>query len=79
MVLIRLKEAAKYTGLHPNTLRRYIDQGVIKGIRLGSGRHRFVEKSELDKLKGTTTEEPKGVAVYLRVSTRKQQEAGNLE
>ena len=79
MVLIRLKEAAKYTGLHPNTLRRYIDQGVIKGIRLGSGGHRFVEKSELDKLKGTTTEEPKGVAVYVRVSTRKQQEAGNLE
>ncbi|MGQ9721925.1 MAG: helix-turn-helix domain-containing protein [Candidatus Jordarchaeum sp.] len=29
-----MKEAAKYTGLHPNTLRRYIDQGVIKGIRL---------------------------------------------
>jgi excisionase family DNA binding protein len=72
-----MKEASKYTGLHPNTLRKYIDQGVIKGVRLG--KHRYVEKAELGRLMGTTKAEPKGVAVYARVSTKKQQDAGNLD
>jgi excisionase family DNA binding protein len=72
-----MKEASKYTGLHPNTLRKYIDQGVIKGVRLG--KHRYVEKAELDRLMGITKAEPKGVAVYARVSTKKQQDAGNLD
>ena len=35
---MRMKEASKYTGLHPHTLRKYIDQGVIKGVRLGKHR-----------------------------------------
>jgi len=72
-----MKEASNYTGLHPNTLRKYIDQGVIKGVRLG--KHRYVEKAELDRLMGITKAEPKGVAVYARVSTKKQQDAGNLD
>jgi excisionase family DNA binding protein len=77
MTLLRMKEASNYTGLHPNTLRKYIDQGVIKGVRLG--KHRYVEKAELDRLMGITKAEPKGVAVYARVSTKKQQDAGNLD
>jgi len=73
---MRIKEASEYTGLHPHTLRKYIDQGVIKGVRLG--KHRYVEKAELDRLRGITEAKPKRVAIYTRVSTKKQQDAGNL-
>jgi excisionase family DNA binding protein len=73
---MRLKEASEYTGLHPNTLRKYVDNGVLKATRLGTGRHRFIEKSELDRLMGKS--QGTGVALYARVSTRKQAEAGNL-
>jgi len=76
MALMRMKEAAKYTGLHPHTLRKYIDRGTIKGVRIG--KHRYVEKAELDRLMDITKRKPSGVAVYVRVSTKKQQEAGNL-
>jgi len=45
-----MKEASEYCGLHPNTLRKYIDEGIIKGVRIG--KHRYVDSSELDKLMG---------------------------
>ncbi len=45
-----MKEASEYCGLHPNTLRKYIDKGIIKGVRIG--KHRYVDSSELDKLMG---------------------------
>lgn len=76
MPLMRMKEAAKHTGLHPHTLRKYIDQGVIKGVRIG--KHRHVERAELDRLMGIIEKRPAGVAIYARVSTKKQQDAGNL-
>ncbi|HEX59127.1 MAG TPA: DNA-binding protein, partial [Methanomicrobia archaeon] len=34
MPLMRVKEAAEYLGVHPNTLRKYIDKGVIRGVRI---------------------------------------------
>ncbi|KXB01990.1 hypothetical protein AKJ45_03795 [candidate division MSBL1 archaeon SCGC-AAA261F19] len=79
MPLMRVKEASEYTGLHPNTIRKYIDEGRLKGTRMGSQRQRVIEKSELDKFMGKSKEEPTGVAIYARVSTRKQKKAGNLD
>jgi excisionase family DNA binding protein len=76
MALMRMKEASEHTGLHPHTLRKYIDQGVIRGVRIG--KHRYVERAELDKLMGAIEAKPKGAVVYARVSTKKQQDAGNL-
>ena len=32
--LMRMKDAAEYSGLHPNMLRKYIDKGVIRGVRI---------------------------------------------
>ena len=79
MTLLRMQEASEYSGLHPHTLRKYIDEGVIKGRKIGT--HRYVDTRELDRLMGceegqdsTIGEE---VVIYARVSTRKQQE--NLE
>ena len=48
MPLMKIGEASKYIGLHPHTLRKYIDQGVIRGVRIG--RYRYVDKAELDRL-----------------------------
>ena len=31
---MRMKDAAEYSGLHPNMLRKYIDKGVIRGVRI---------------------------------------------
>ena len=68
-----MKEAAEYTGLHPNTLRKYIDRGLIKGVRIGT--HRFVEKTELDRIMGRLpSPEDNTAIIYARVSTRKQAE-----
>ena len=75
-MLMRVKQAAEYTGLHPNTIRKYIDKGIIKGIRIG--KHRYVDSSELDRLMGRFTK-VEDVAIYVRVSTHKQEKSGNLE
>ena len=73
MVLMRMKEASEYCGLHPNTLRKYIDKGIIKGVRIG--KHRYVDSSELDRLMGKIKRVPENTAIiYCRVSTRKQKD-----
>ena len=47
MTLLRISEAAKYSGISVNTLRTLIDKGEIKGKRIG-GQRRVSEK-ELDR------------------------------
>ncbi len=46
---IRISEAAVLTGLHPDTLRKYIAKGVLKAVKTPSGERR-VYPSALDKL-----------------------------
>ena len=58
-------------------MRKYVDQGVIRGVRLG--KHRYAEKAELDRIMGVIAREAKGTAIYTRVSTKKQRDAGNLD
>ena len=68
-----MKEASEYCGLHPNTLRKYIDKGIIKGIRIG--KHRYVDSSELDRLMGRIRQTPENTAIiYCRVSKRKKKD-----
>lgn len=76
---MRVKEASEYTGLHPNTIRKYVDEGRIKGKRIGSQGQRVVDKAELDKFMGKSGDGDKGCAIYARVSTRKQKNSGNLD
>lgn len=73
MGLMRMKEASEYSGLHPNTLRKYIDRGIIRGIRIGT--HRFVDKTEIDRFTGKSRGIRDDTAIiYARVSTKKQAE-----
>lgn len=79
MPLLRMKEAAEYSGLHPHTLRKYIDHGLIHGVKIGT--HRYVDIQELDRIMGRSAKlqevNERATLIYARVSTRKQK--SNLE
>lgn len=47
---LTLKEAARRLGVHPNTLRNWEEQGVIRLIRLPGSRYRRVPVSEVQRL-----------------------------
>lgn len=61
---LSLRKAVEITGLHPNTLRKYADNGTIPHYRLPSGDRRF-DVSPLTHARRT-------VVCYARVSTVKQ-------
>ena len=65
------REAAKILGLHPHTLRRYADTGIIPSIKTQSGQRRYDVQTYLGNSKPTTT------ICYCRVSSHKQ--SGDLQ
>ena len=78
-----ISEAAKRLGVHHTTLRKWANEGKIGYTRTVGGRRRFPE-NEITRLLGESVEETvvKGhprACVYVRVSTKKQEESGNLE
>lgn len=68
MSYVKLREACKRTGLHPHTLRKYADTGVIRSIRTPSGQRLF----DIDSFVGD--QHPGKVVIYARVSSHKQQD-----
>jgi excisionase family DNA binding protein len=77
-----ISEAAKRLGVHHTTLRKWANEGKIGYTRTIGGRRRFSE-SEINRLLGVSEVaeicgQPKA-CVYVRVSTKKQEEVGNLE
>lgn len=80
MKLLSIGEAANRLGVHPNRLRAWEKQGLIKPVRLPSGQRRYPAE-EIDRILSTggIKAEPDAVALYARVSTKKQADAGNLE
>jgi predicted site-specific integrase-resolvase len=80
MELISIGEAAKRLGVHPNRLRAWEKQGLIRPVRLPSGQRRYpVEEINRILGMGGMKAEPDAVVLYARVSTKKQADAGNLE
>lgn len=51
MEFLTRKEAAKYFGVHQRTIDRWIENGSLKGYKLGSGRTALlrIPKSEAEK------------------------------
>jgi len=80
MELLTISKAAKKLGVHPNSLRNWEKQGLIKPVRLPGGQRRY-SMDELNRLisSGQLTGEKEVVVLYARVSTKKQAGAGNLE
>ena len=68
MSYVKLREAQERTGLHPHTLRKYADTGVIPSIRTPSGQRLFDIASFMGE------QQPASIIVYARVSSRKQQD-----
>ncbi len=80
MELLTISKAAKKLGVHPNSLRNWERQGLIKPIRLPRGQRRY-SMDELNRVltSGQLVDEKEAVVLYARVSTKKQADAGNLE
>jgi excisionase family DNA binding protein len=49
-ILLNTTAAAEFLGVHPNTLRRWANEGKIDCTRLGSRKDRRFTRQELDKL-----------------------------
>ena len=82
-IYLTIGEVAKRLGKSTGTIRRWEKEGLIKGTRTPKG-HRMFPESEVLRLLGIemTAQQPSQplrVALYARVSTRKQKDAGNLD
>ena len=62
------RKAAQALGLHPNTLRKYADEGRIKAIKTASGQRRYDVDSYI-----RDTGDP-ALVCYCRVSSSKQRD-----
>jgi len=68
--LVRVGVAARYLGLHPMTVRRWIDAGKIHAVQIG--REARIPMTEIERLLG---EQPDGtVVLYGRVSGQGQKD-----
>ena len=68
MSYVKLRQAVEATGLHPHTLRKYADSGLIRSIRTPAGQRLFDIETFID------SQQERQVIVYARVSSRKQQD-----
>ena len=68
MAYIPLRKAVEFLGLHPNTLRRYADEGQIKSIKNAAGQRLYdVESYQRNSIAAT-------IVCYCRVSSAKQRD-----
>jgi len=78
--LITPHQAAKLLSVWPHTLRRWENEGKLKPLRTPGG-HRRYKESQVMVMMGDepVKNDVKRCAIYARVSTAKQAEAGNLQ
>ncbi|SHK23548.1 MerR family DNA-binding transcriptional regulator [Tepidibacter formicigenes] len=77
--LISISEASRLLGVTIKTLKIWDNEGKLKAHRTLGG-HRRYRLSDIEKLleiENQNTE--RNVFIYCRVSTKKQQQSGNLE
>ena len=75
--LLTPKEASKLLGVSTRTIQRWDKQGLIKVVRTPKGRRR-IPLSEIKRILSQTINDRRAV-IYARVSSQKQNNAGNLE
>ena len=68
MAYVPLREAVKQLGLHPNTLRKYADNGKIESIKNEAGQRLFNVESYLRGAARTS------IVCYCRVNSTKQRD-----
>lgn len=68
MAYIPLRKAVEFLGLHPNTLRKYADEGKIKSIKNEAGQRLYDVESYQRSATGAA------IVCYCRVSSAKQRD-----
>lgn len=76
-VFIGVKEATRISGMHPHTIRKYANEGKIKGYKTPSGqikldKHHLEELCKYDLTHQKIPETEKFNCIYARVSSKKQ-------
>ena len=78
--VLRPKEAAHLLRIHVGTLRRWDKEGKLRPIGRSQGGHRRYARADVLALRGVDeAARDNPAAIYARVSTMKQADAGNLE
>jgi len=78
--LLTSRQVAKLLNVWPHTLRRWEREGKLKPLRTPGGHRRYKESQVMALIGEEITESgTKHCAVYARVSTLEQAEAGNLQ
>ena len=84
--LVSIGQAARLANVNPQTLRRYLESGLISGVVTPGGHRRLNLTSVADAFgvalpETEATDESTGrvVVAYARVSTQKQKAEGNLD
>lgn len=72
-MLVPLRKAVQHLGLHPNTLRKYADEGKIKTIKNEAGQRLFDVQSYVNGAARTS------LICYCRVSSAKQRDDLNRQ
>ncbi len=75
--LLPMKKASALLGVHPQTLRAWDRSGVLVPVRMPSGQRRY-RRADIEALVGKAPDAGRTCGIYARVSTRKQEEMGNL-
>ena len=70
--MLKTKQACELLGIHPNTLRKWADNGKIKYIRQKNGNRLFDIEPFINPEESEEKEKTK--FIYARVSTRKQKD-----
>lgn len=68
MAYVPLRKAVEFLGLHPNTLRKYADEGKIKSIKNEAGQRLY----DVDSYRRDATQS--AIVCYCRVSSAKQKD-----
>lgn len=74
-MLVPIRKASQMTGLHPNTLRKYADNGKFKAIRLTENGQRLFDTSSFEYVKlEKEIETAQSTVCYCRVLSGKQKD-----
>jgi len=76
--ILSIQKAGKMLGVTPKTLKLWDEQNKLKPYFKTSGGHRRYRLSDIDEFIGCNIIIKPRVFIYCRVSTKKQEDAGNL-
>lgn len=75
--LLPMRKVVEILGVHQQTLRAWDRSGVLVPIRMPSGQRRY-RLSDIEAFIGEPASSQRACGIYARVSTKKQEQMGNL-